>query len=36
MYNCNEYSLPIIFLGDTHEEHLSLEDAADVQRNFAA
>ena len=36
VYNFGEYSLPIAFLGNTHEGYLSLQDADDKLRNFAA
>ena len=34
-YNFSKYSLPIVFLRDIHEEHLSLADADLKQSNFA-
>ena len=36
VYNLNKYSLPIVFLIDIHEGHLSLEDTDDEQSSFAA
>ena len=36
VYNFSEYSLPIVFLRDVHEGHLSLENANDVLSNLAA
>ena len=36
VYNFSECSLPIVFLRDIHDGHLSLKDADDEQINFAA
>ena len=36
VYNFSKYSLRIVFLRDIHEGHLSLKDADDEQRIFAA
>ena len=36
VYNFSKYSLPIVFLRDIHEGHLSLKDADEKQSNFAA
>ena len=34
-YNFSKYSLPIVFLRDIHEDHLSKEKADNKQSNFA-
>ena len=36
VYNFSEYSLPIVFLRDIHEGHLSLKYGDDEQSNFVA
>ena len=36
VYNFSKYSLPIVFLRDIHEGHLSLKDADEKPSNFAA
>ena len=35
VYDFSEFSLPIVFLIDTHEGYLSLKDAHKEQSNFA-
>ena len=36
VYNFSEYVMPIVFLRDIHEWHLSLKDDDDQQSNSAA
>ena len=36
VYNSSKYSLPIVFLRDIDQGHLSLKDADKKQSNFAA
>ena len=36
VYNFNEYLLPIVFLRDIHEWHLSFKDGVDEQSNVVA